>query len=50
MRRYGRTEVERQLSFLQDNLAVPRTSNEQDEAFIYDKYISYYNRFGGIPC
>jgi hypothetical protein len=47
VRRYGRTEVERQLSFLQDNLAVPRTSNEQDEAFVYGKYISYYRRFGG---
>jgi hypothetical protein len=47
VRRYGRAEVERQLSFLKDNLAAPRTSNEQDEAFIYGEYVGYYRRFGG---
>jgi hypothetical protein len=45
-RRYGQAEVERQLRFLSDNLAVPRNSDE-DEAIIYRKYVGYYRRFGG---
>jgi hypothetical protein len=44
--RYGRAEVERQVTYLRDSLAAAGASDEQRRAFFYDKYIGYYRRFG----